>query len=233
MWFHPQEDSIANFVTMVDTVRIDITLLLILCFFDPLYYCFHVIFHFLDHFWSHQDPILKLIPTQRHLTWSPVKKHEIGHLNGALITVVICKFYQWQEFLPMLLLVHHVHTQHILQDLVCSFGLPVCLWVIRGAKFKLGSQGLLESSSKSSGKHQYSIGYNPLRHVVQPHNITDENSSYVRCLIRHTHMNKMSTLRQSVNYHKNWVMSPCRQWKSNIEIHQNDLPFRFGNSMWL
>ena len=43
-------------------------------------------------------------------------------------------------------------------------------------------------------------------------NKTKENSSYVRCLIHHTYGNKMSTLSQSVNYHKKQVMSPCRQW---------------------
>jgi hypothetical protein len=146
MWFHLQEDSIVNFITTVDTMHIDINRLSVLFFLDPLYYCFHLIFHFLDLFWSHQVSILMPIPTQRHLTWSPVKKIERRHLNGALITVVICQFYQWQEFLPTLMLVDQVHVQHVLQYLVCSFGLPVCLWVIRYTKVKLGSEGLLETS---------------------------------------------------------------------------------------
>jgi hypothetical protein len=126
MQFHPQQDSIANFITMVDTMRIDINIFSIMCFLDPLYYFFHLVFHFLDHFRSHQDPILKLIPNQRPLTRSPIKKLEGHHINGALITVVICKLYQWQEFFPMPLWVHHVHTQHIFQDLVWSLSLPVC-----------------------------------------------------------------------------------------------------------
>ena len=45
----------------------------------------------------------------------------------------------------MLLLVHHIHAQHVFQGLVRSFGLPVRLWVIRSTKVKLGSQGLLEA----------------------------------------------------------------------------------------
>jgi hypothetical protein len=210
MQFYLQEDSIANFITTVDTTFIGITLLSILRFFNPLSYCFHLIFHFLDHFWSHQDPILKSIPTQRHLTRSSIKKLERCHLNGALVAIVISKFYQWQELFPTLLLVHHVHVQHAFQDLVCSFGMPVCLRVICSTKVKLGPQGLLETSPKSSSKHQSLIGYNPLRHAMQPHNLTDENSFYLRCLIHHTHRNTMSTLRQSVDYHKNRVMSPCR-----------------------
>jgi hypothetical protein len=153
MRFHLQEDSITNFVATVNTVRIGITLLSILRFFDPLSYCFHFIFHFLDRFWSHQDPILKPIPTQRRLTRSPVKKLEKHHLNGALVTFVICEFYQWQEFFPTLMLVHHVHVQHVFQDLVCSFGLLVYLRVICSTKVKLGSQGLLETSPKLSSKH--------------------------------------------------------------------------------
>ena len=164
---------------MIDTTCIDITLLSILCFLDPFPYCFHLIFHFLDHLWFHKEPILKPIPTQRRLTWSPVKKLKRRHLNGALITVVICKLCQWKEFFPMLLLVHHVHTQHILQYLVFSFGLPICLRVIHGTKVKLGSQGLLEASPKSSCKHRSLIGYDPLRHTIKSHNPTDKKSSYV------------------------------------------------------
>jgi hypothetical protein len=163
MRFYPQEDSIANFVTTVNIMRIDITLLSILRFFDPLSYCFHLLFHLLYHFWSHQDPILKPIPNQRRLTRSPIKKLERHHLNGALVIVVICEFYQWKEFFPMLLLFHHVHAQHVFQDLVCSFGLPICIRVICSTKVKLGSQGLLETSPKSSSKHRSSIRYNPLR----------------------------------------------------------------------
>jgi hypothetical protein len=153
MRFHPQEDSIANFVTTVNMMRIGITLMPILRLFYPLSYCFHLVFHFLDLFWSHQDLILKLIPTQRHSTRSPIKKLERRHLNGALITSFICELYQWEELFAMFLLVHSIHAQNILQDLVCFLGLPVYLQVICGTKVKLGSQGLLETSPKSSCKH--------------------------------------------------------------------------------
>ena len=145
MWFHLQDDLITNFITTVDTVRISITLLLILRLFDPLSYCFHLIFHFLHRFWSHQDPILKPIQTQGCLTGLPLKKPERCHLNGSLITFFICKFYQWQEFFPILLLVHHIHAQHVFQGLVCMFCMSIRLWVIRSTKVKLSSQGLLET----------------------------------------------------------------------------------------
>jgi hypothetical protein len=131
----------------------------------------------------------------------------------------------------MLLLVHNVHAQHVFQSLVHSFCLPISLWVIRNTKVNLGSQGLLETRPKSSSKHQSSIGYNPLRHAMQPHNLTDENSSNVRCLICRTHRNKVITLRQSVYYYKNRFMSPFRLWQSNDQIHRNNLPFRFRNGM--
>ena len=61
--FHPQEDSITNFITTISAMRIDITLLSIMCFLDPFYYRLHFLFQLLDRFWSYQDPILKLIPT--------------------------------------------------------------------------------------------------------------------------------------------------------------------------
>jgi len=142
-------------------------------FLDHFSYRFHLLFHFLDLFWSYEDPILKLIPTQRCLTWSPVKKLKRHHLNGALIVVVVCKLYQWQELFPKLFLVYHVHMQNILQDLVLSFCLPVCLWVI------FGSQGLLETTPKSSRKHRSMIGYGPFRHTMQSQYLTDKKSSYV------------------------------------------------------
>jgi hypothetical protein len=164
-------------VTTVDRMRIDINLLPILCFLDPLSYSFNLIFQFLDHFWPHQDPILKLIPTQMRPTWSPIRKLERPHLNGTLVTVVISEFYQWQELFPTLLLVHHVHVQHVFQGLVHSFGLPVSLRGIHSTIVKLGSQGLLETSPKSSSEHQSSIRHSPIRHAMQPHNLTDENSS--------------------------------------------------------
>jgi len=92
------------------------------------------------------------------------------------------------------MLVHHVHKQHILQDLVHSFCLPICLWVICCTKVKLGSQGILETSPKSSYKHRSSIGYDPLRKSMKYHNIADKKSSCVWILIRRMHREKMCTL---------------------------------------
>jgi hypothetical protein len=93
MQFNPQEDLIADLVTTVNSMRIGITLLSILCFFYPLSYGLHLLFHFLDGFWSHQDPILKPIPTQGHPTLSPIKKLKRRHLNGSLVTVVVSELY--------------------------------------------------------------------------------------------------------------------------------------------
>jgi hypothetical protein len=83
MRLNPQEDSIVDLVTTVDSVRIGITLLSILRFIYPWYYGLYLLFHFLDRFWSHQDPILKPIPTQGRPTRSPIKK-----LNGAILMVI-------------------------------------------------------------------------------------------------------------------------------------------------
>jgi hypothetical protein len=132
-------------LTMVNTTRICITLGSILRFLDPLSYSFHLIFHFLDLLLVPPGPYPQVIPNSRHLTRSPIKKMERHHLNGALVNVVISEFYKWKLFLPMLPLVHHVHSQHIFHGLVRSFGLPVSLQVICSTKVKLGSQGLLEN----------------------------------------------------------------------------------------
>jgi hypothetical protein len=190
VWFHPQENSVTNFITTVNVMCIGITFLSILRFFNPLSYHLHFLFHFLDRFWSYQDPILKMILAQRCLTQFPIKKLKRYHLNVALIVVVVRKLYQWQELFPQLFLVHHAHMQHIFQDLVRSFYLSISIWVIHDAKVKLGSQGLLETSPKSSCKHRSSIGYDPLGNAMQSHNLADKNSSYVWYLIHHTHGDK-------------------------------------------
>jgi hypothetical protein len=44
-------------------------------------------------------------------------------------------------------------------------------------KVKLGSQGILETSPRSSCKHRSSIRYDPFRHAKQSHNIAGKNSS--------------------------------------------------------
>jgi hypothetical protein len=93
------------------------------------------------------------------------------------------------------MLIHHVHTQHILQDLVRSFCFPIFLLVIHSTKVKLGSQGLLESSPKSSCKHRSSIKYDPFRYTMQYHYLADKKSSYVWRVICCMHRDKMCTLR--------------------------------------
>jgi hypothetical protein len=129
----------------------------------------------------------------------------------------------------MFLLVHHANTQHIFQDLVHHFYLPVYFRVICGIKVKLGFHGLLETSPKSSCKHQSSIRYDPFRLAMKSHNLTDKNSSYVWRLIHCTHWDKMCTLRQSVNYHKNQVVPPCHH--DNQTIKSIKMAFHFDSRM--
>jgi hypothetical protein len=130
-------------------------------FFNYFSYRLHLLLHLLDHLWSHQDPIRKSIPTQRCLTWSLVKKLKWCHLNHTLVTVIVCKIYQWQEVFPTFLLVHYIHTQHIFQNLVHSLYFSIYLKVIRCTEIQLRSQGLLETSPKLSSKHRPLIGYDP------------------------------------------------------------------------
>jgi hypothetical protein len=151
------------------------------------------------------------------------------HLNGALVTVVVSELYQRQELLPTLLLVHHVHAQHVFQGLVRSFCLSVSLWVIRSTRIKLDSQGLLETRPKSSSKHRSSIGFNLFRHAIQRHNLTDENSRYARCLISRTHRNKVSTLRQSVHYYK--IESCLLAVSGNPTIKSIEITSHFDSGM--
>jgi hypothetical protein len=93
VWFYSQEISITSFIIAVNTMCININFMSILHFFNPMSYRLHLFFHFLNHLWSYQEPILKSIPTQRRPTWSSIKKLKRFHLNGTLIVVAVCKLY--------------------------------------------------------------------------------------------------------------------------------------------
>jgi len=45
VWFHPQENSVSNFIVVINVMHINITILPILCYFNPLSYHFHLVFH--------------------------------------------------------------------------------------------------------------------------------------------------------------------------------------------
>jgi hypothetical protein len=128
--FHPQENSVVNFIITVNAMHISINIMLIFHFINPLSYHLHLFFHLLDCFWFYQNLILKSPLTQWRPTRSSVKRLKRCHLNGTLIFVVTHKVYQWQELFVMHLLVHHIHTQHIFKNLVCSFCLLVSLRVL-------------------------------------------------------------------------------------------------------
>jgi hypothetical protein len=102
------------------------TLMSILRFFHPLSYRLYLFFQFLDCFWSYQDPILESIPTQRHLTRSPIKKLKWHHLNGALIVVVVHKLGQWTRTNPNIY-VGPTHTYATQPSQIGSFLQSSCL----------------------------------------------------------------------------------------------------------
>jgi hypothetical protein len=52
------------------------------------------------------------------------------HLDAILVTVVIRKLNQWQTLVPAALVVHYASFENILQYLVLSLSLAICLWMI-------------------------------------------------------------------------------------------------------
>jgi len=52
---------------------------------------------------------------------------EGGHFNGVLVCIIVGEFCQWEEIIPIILLVIAIQLQVLLQDLVHVFRLSICL----------------------------------------------------------------------------------------------------------
>jgi hypothetical protein len=79
-------------------------------------------------------PLANLIPIQ----WSPalptIQGLEMGFLQTGLITIVIRELYLRQVFIPAGTVLNSTGSEHILQHLVGSFCLPICLRMISNAE---------------------------------------------------------------------------------------------------
>jgi len=57
-----------------------------------------------------------------------------GYFCGSGLGVVVAEFCNWQEFLPVVLLIVAVYPEIVLKSGICSFCLSVHLWVESCAK---------------------------------------------------------------------------------------------------
>jgi len=67
----------------------------------------------------------------------PVICKEWRVLDGLLISIVVCKFCQWEVTTPIVLLVVDVYPEVLFQYGIGSFGLSVCLWIESRAESSL------------------------------------------------------------------------------------------------
>ncbi|MGZ7142598.1 hypothetical protein ACXWOE_09255, partial [Streptococcus pyogenes] len=71
-----------------------------------------------------------LVPTQRGATLSSEQGFIWGHLDAGLVTVVVGELSVGETTIPCALEVQGTCSKHVLQDLVNSFCLPICLRVV-------------------------------------------------------------------------------------------------------
>ena len=59
-----------------------------------------------------------------------IVKHEGSHLGGGVDSIVVCKLSKGDSFVPIILMLVDKQSQILLNLLVDTFCLTICLWVI-------------------------------------------------------------------------------------------------------
>jgi hypothetical protein len=114
----------------------DIRIALLTSLGDPqvLSYLLYQLFCILDNIWTEYLPLANLIPIQQSSALPTVQGLERRLPQTGLITIVIGKFCKWQAFISASTILNSAGSKHILQHLVGSLCLPICLRMIGGTE---------------------------------------------------------------------------------------------------
>ena len=118
MRLHPQEYSVTYHVLSICPLDICILFLPILGLSKSLPNLCQLLLHVLDQLWSNGHPVLNPIPTQRCPTRSTNQGLVWQHTNGGMMPITVGKLGKMQVFLPLSLVIHYIHWQHILENLI-------------------------------------------------------------------------------------------------------------------
>src|SRR6185312_15235805 len=97
-------------------------------------------------------------------------------------------------------------SQHILQHLVGSLCLPICLRVISRTEMQLRIQRIMELLPEPRSKLRPSVRYDLIGHTMQA-----DNPRYVQLCksstrVSSVHWNEVSNFRQTIHYYPNGVV---------------------------
>jgi hypothetical protein len=121
-----------------------IALLTSLCDPQVLSYLLYQLFCILDNIRTEYLPLANLPPIQWSSALPTVQGVEMRLPQTGLITVVIGKFCKRQTFIPAGTILNSAGSKHILQHLVGSLCLPICLRMIGGTETQLRIQRIMQ-----------------------------------------------------------------------------------------
>jgi hypothetical protein len=128
----------------ISTTNIRVALLTSLSDPQVLAHLLYQLFCFLNNVRTKYLPLTNLIPIQ----WSPalptIQGLERTLLQTGLITVIIGELCIRQAFIPAGTVLNSTGWKHILQHLVGSFCLPICLRMISSAETQLRIQRIMQ-----------------------------------------------------------------------------------------
>jgi hypothetical protein len=118
----------------ISTTNIRVALLTSLRDPQVLSHLLYQLFGLLNNIRTKYPPLANLIPIQRSPAPPTIQSLERGFLQTGLITIVIRELRIRQAFIPAETILNSIGSKHILQHLVGSFCLPICLRMISGTE---------------------------------------------------------------------------------------------------
>jgi hypothetical protein len=112
-------------------------------------------------------PLARLNPVHTCTAATTIQSFEGWHLETLLIPVVIRELSQWQTPVPLVRIVQHPSSEHILQNLIYPLRLTIGLRMISRALDHMCSQGSMQLFIKRSNELWSSIRNDGLWHTMQ------------------------------------------------------------------
>src|SRR3954469_15644097 len=109
--------------------------------------------------------------------------------------------------MPTRTIIQRTSPQHILQDLIDSLGLPICLSMERCTELQPSAQGLIQLTPKLRSKLSTSIRHNLAWNSMQTHDHGHINLGYLGTVVSCLHEDEVSNLHQTINHYPDGIIS--------------------------
>ncbi len=156
-------------------------------------------------------------------------------LGGRVDTVVVGKLQHWQVLVPVIMQRVHKVTQHLLNGAVSTLSLTVCLRVVAGGDFELGTQVLEDGLPEVGGEPRVSVRDDGGGQAVKPVNLPDEQSSSFNSTHRLVGRNEMALLGEPIHKSEDGIKTSSSGRHVSDEVQRYTLPGcrRFGQRLQL